>query len=37
LGDARERVAFAKQYFAHSETDENYASDTRVRASLRPI
>jgi alpha-L-glutamate ligase-like protein len=36
LGDARQRVAFAKQYFAHSETNENHASDIQVRATLRP-
>lgn len=37
LGAARQRVAFAKRHFAHSEIDGNSAIDTQVQATLRPI
>ena len=37
LGDASERVAFAKRHFAHPESDERYTIPTQVQEDLLPL
>jgi Sugar-transfer associated ATP-grasp len=37
LGDASERVAFAKRSFAHAEADVRYPAVAKVQEHLRPM